>query len=138
MVETKSLEATRANWTAAQGRVPAAYQAGVQAASNVIAKSVAAEDNYAAGVTGAVAARSRAKGLESVTDADWKKAAVEKGATRIVSGMKASEGKFVKGMQQNLATIQSVTIPARTQDPMSNIDNRLKPIAAALHKQRMG
>jgi len=138
MVETKSLEATRANWTAAHGRVPAAYQAGVQAASNVIAKSVAAEDNYAQGVQAAVASRLRAKKLESVTDADWKKAASEKGAARIVAGMKASENKFVKGMSQNLATIQSVVIPSRTQDPMANIDNRLKPIAAALHKQRTG
>ncbi|GAI75076.1 unnamed protein product [marine sediment metagenome] len=132
MVRTKGLERTNANWKASHGRVSAAYSAGIDGAQDVIAKAIAGEDNYAAGVSNAVANRSRAKGLEKVSDADWKKAAKEKGAPRIVSGMKAGEGKYSAGMSKNLSVIESVTIPPRTQDGMANIDNRLKPIAAAL------
>ena len=138
MVDTKSLEEVNANWKAAQGRVPAAYAAGIDRAKDVINKAIAGEENYAAGVNQAVADRSRAKGLAKVSDADWKKAAKEKGAVRIAAGMAAAEPKFSAGMAKNLQTIQSVTIPPRTQDGMANIDNRLKPIAAALIAQKKG
>ena len=135
MVDTKSLEQTRANWKSSHGRIAAAYSQGVDNARDVINKAIAGEQNYAAGVQEAIASGARSRGLSKVSDADWKRAAKEKGATRIVSGMVASEGKFASGMAQNLQTIQSVSIPPRTQDGMANIDNRLKPIAAALIEQ---
>lgn len=138
MVDTKPLEQVNTNWIAAQGRVPAAYSQGIDNAKDVINKAIAGEDNYAAGVAEAVATKSRAKGLAKISDADWKKAAKEKGAARIAAGMKAAEAKFSAGMAKNLATIQSVSIPPRVQDGMANIDNRLKPIAAALIAQKQG
>ncbi len=136
MVDTKTTEQVLARWKGAQGRVPEAYKEGVNNAKDVINKAIAGEENYAAGVGQAVAERSRAKGLAKISDADWKKAAIEKGAVRIAAGMQAAEGKFAAGMAKNLATIQSVTIPPRVQDGMANIDNRLKPIAAALMAQK--
>ena len=136
MVDTKSLEQTNKAWQDAQSRVAAAYSQGVDNAKDVINKAIAGEDNYAAGVQQAVANKTRAKGLAKVSDADWKKAAKEKGSVRIAAGMKAAEAKFSSGMAKNLATIQGVTIPPRVQDGMANIDNRLKPIAAALIKQK--
>jgi len=136
MVDTKPIDQVNENWIAAQGRVPAAYSKGIDNAKDVIGKAIAGEANYAAGVSQAVAEGSRAKGLAKISDADWKKAAKEKGAARIAAGMKAGEAKFSAGMSKNLATIQSVTIPPRTQDGMANIDNRLKPIAAALMAQK--
>ncbi len=136
MVDTKPIDQVNANWIAAQGRAATNYSKGIDNAKDVISRAIAGEDNYAAGVTQAVAKKSRAKGLAKISDADWKKAAKEKGAVRIAAGMKAAEAKFSAGMAKNLATIQSVTIPARVQDGMANIDNRLKPIAAALMKQK--
>lgn len=136
MVDTKSLEQTNSAWKNAQGRVAAAYSQGVDNAKDVINKAIAGEQNYAAGVQDAVAKGSRAKGLAKVTDQDWRNAAKTKGAIRIVPGMVAATGKYSQGMSQNLATIQSVSIPPRTQDGMANIDNRLKPIAAALMAQK--
>ena len=136
MVDTKSLEQTNANWKGSHGRVAAAYAQGIDNTKDFQSKAIAGEENYAAGVSQAVADRSRAKGLEKISDQDWKDAAKEKGATRIAAGMKAGENKYSTGMSKNLAVINSVTIPPRTQDPMANIDNRLKPIAAALHESK--
>lgn len=132
-MDTKSPEQAKQNWTASHGRIPKAYSDGVSAAKDVINKSIAAEENYAAGVQAAVAAKRRAKGLEKVSDADWKQAAQSKGSARIVAGMKASEAKYGRGINEVIGVLQSVNLPNRTQDPDANIDNRVKPIARALH-----
>jgi len=138
MVKTKGLAATAANWKASHGRVPAAYSAGVQAASGVIDAAKAGEDLYAAKVQEAIANKSRVKGLDKVTDADWKTAATGKGAARIGPGMAAAAEDYNKGMSKNLSVIEGVTIAARVADPMTNIDNRLKPIAQALYNSKRG
>lgn len=134
MVDTKSLEATRSRWEGSHGRVPAAYSEGVAGAKDVIKKAIDAEDLYAAKVQEAVASRKRARKLAEVSDEDWRKAAQEKGAARIATGMAAAKDKYAKGMGKVLETIQSTTIAPRTADPMANIDGRVKPLAAALHK----
>lgn len=132
MVETKSLADTKAAWEAAIGRVPEAYKRGVEGTSNVIEKSKAAEDLWAARVQEAASRRAREAGLADVSDADWKKAAIEKGAARIGAGMNASKEKFGRGMGEVLSTLQGVSLPARTADPLANVDNRVKPIVSAL------
>ena len=136
MVKTKGLDVTRKNWEASHGRVPAAYTAGVNAASGVIDAAKAGEDLYAAKVAEAVANKSRVKGLDKVSDADWKSAAINKGAVRIAGGMAAAKEDYAKGMSKNLSVIEGVTIAARVADPMTNIDNRLKPIAKALYDSK--
>jgi len=134
MVETKSLEQTRKNWEASHGRVPTAYVEGVTRAKDVISKAIAAEGLYAEKVQASIATQKRARKLAEVTDEDWRKAAREKGAPRIAAGMAASKEKFAKGIARVLDTIQSVNLPARTADPMQNVDQRVKPIVAALSK----
>lgn len=136
MVETKSLEATRKSWEASHGRVPQAYSDGVTAARDVIAKGIAAEDLYGQKVQEAVANKSRAKALANVSDEEWRRAAKEKGAARIATGMAASKEKFAKGMGRVLEVIQNTTIAPRTGDPMANVDNRVKPIVQNLANMR--
>ena len=136
MVKTKGLAQTQANWDGAIGQAASKYKVGVEAADNVIEKAIAAEDNYAAGVSEAVANRTRVKGLQKTSTAEWKAAASTKGAQRIGPGMTAAKAKFGAGMGEVLSTIESVQIAARTQDPMANIDNRVKPIAAALYAMK--
>lgn len=132
MVRTKGIAATLKRWKDAQGRVPAAYKEGVERTSGWQAAAIDGKENYEAGVTAAMADSRREKGLSKVSDSEWKTAAANKGSTRIASGMAASEGKFNAGMSKVLSTIEGVSIPARTQDGMANIDSRLKPIAQAL------
>ena len=134
MVDTKSLDLSMQKWKDAQGRVPQAYKDGILAAKDTIAKGVAAEQAYAEGVQASIASGKRARKLQEVSEADWQKAAIEKGAARIGPGMAAAEAKMNTGLGKVLAVIQGVTLAPRTTDPMQNIDNRVKPIAAALHK----
>lgn len=136
MVDTKSLDQTQKNWEASHGRVPQAYSDGVKGAKDVIAKGIAAEDLYAQRVQETIASKKRARMLANVSDEQWRQAALEKGAPRIAQGMAAAKNKYNSGMSKVLAVIQGVTIAPRTADPMQNIDNRVKPIAAALHAMK--
>jgi len=134
MVETKSLEQTRKRWEAAHGRVPGAYKEGIQAAKDWQGPAIAAEELWAAKVAEAAAAKRRARRIAEVTNEQWKTAAAEKGSARIGPGMAAAKEKYAKGMAAVLETIRNVSLPPRTTDPMANIDNRVKPIVAALKK----
>lgn len=134
MVDTKTNEQTTKNWGDAIGRVPAAYTDGVNGARDVIAKSIAGEDLYAQKLQATIASKKRARALGNVTDEQWRTAAKTKGATRIGPGMTAAKPAFSSGIATVLDTIRGVTIAPRSADPMANVDNRVKPIVAALHK----
>jgi len=136
MVETKSIEQTRKNWKDSHGRIPAAYKAGVQASTGWQQKAIAGEDLYAAKLQEAIANKRRARKLANVSDEQWKSATVNKGAERIVRGMSEAEDKFAAGMGKVLDTIRNVNLPPRTADPIANVDNRVKPIVAALAKMK--
>ena len=135
MVETKSLDATRRAWEGAIGSVPAKYSEGVNAARDVIAKGVAAEQLYADRVQETIASRKRAENLSKVTDQEWKNAALTKGAPRIATGMSASKEKFARGISEVLTTLQGITLPPRTADVMANVTNRVGKIATELHEK---
>ena len=132
MVDTLGLETSMKRWNEGRGRAPANYKDGVQNASNVIEKAIEAESTFAAAMQEAISKGSRAKGLQKTSTEEGKKAAIEKGAVRIGPGMAAAEPKMREGLGKVLSVIQGVSIPPRTTDGMANIDNRLKPIAAAL------
>ena len=133
-MKTKSLGETQKAYEEAIPRAAANYKTGIQAASNVIEASKAAEENWKAGMQDAIGRNARLKGLEKVTDADWKKAALEKGAPRIGGGMTASKEKYNRGMGEVLSVLQGITLPPRTTDPMANVTNRVGTIAVELHK----
>ena len=136
MVKTKGISATQANWEGAIGTVPAKYQQGVNAATDVINKAIAGESNYVAGIQRAAANQSRVKGLQKVSDSDWKKAALEKGAPRIAQGMTAAKAKFGSGMSKVLGVIEGVSIAEKGQDVTQNVMNRVVPIAQALRNAK--
>ena len=132
MVNTKSVDQTRKNWEAGISKAAANYAQGVQNTSEWQAKAIQGEDLYAAKIQDAIANRSRAKGIQNVSDSEWKSAAVNKGAQRIGPGMTASKDKFASGISEVLSTIQSVNLPPKTADPIANVQNRVVPIVSAL------
>jgi len=136
MVRTKGLEATVGNWKGAIGSVPGRYKQGVQAANNTIERAIEAEDLYAAKVQEAISNKSRVKGLQKTSTAEWKSRAAELGSARIAAGMQAAEPKFRKGMGDVLSTIEAVSISERTADPIANVDGRVKPIVRALYDMK--
>ena len=136
MVKTKGLEATTSNWRGAIGAVPAKYKAGVQRATNTIENAIASEPLYAAKVQEAIANKTRVKGLQKTSTAEWKSRASELGSARIGPGMTAAEGKFRSGIGGVLSTIEATTIAERTADPEANVDGRVKPIVRALYDMK--
>ena len=136
LVNTKSLDATVKNYQAGISVAPQRYKDGVNKATNTIENAIAAQALYEARIAESIANKSRVKGLQKTSTAEWKKQAIEKGAARIGPGMQAALPKYQKGMGENLAVIQGVTIAERTSDPMANIDNRVKPIAQALYDNK--
>lgn len=136
MVRTKGLEATMANYQTGIGVAPARYKQGVQAATDTIERAIAAEDLYAAKVQEAVANKTRVKGLQKTSTAEWKARASELGAARIGPGMTAALPKMRRGISDVLTTIEGVTIAERTADPESNVDGRVKPIVRALYDMK--
>ena len=137
-MDTKSPSAATENWNASIGRVAGAYKKGVEAATNVIERSKAAEETWKAGIQAAAARDARRKGLEKVSDADWKKAAVDKGAARIGAGMTAGKEKFARGISEVIGVLQGISLPPRSIDPEANVDARVKPIARELHRHFKG
>lgn len=133
MVNTKSLDATVGNYKAGIGVAPGRYKDGVQKATDTIEKAIAAQGLYEARIAESIANKSRVKGLQKTSTAEWKKQAMEKGAARIGPGMTAALPKYQKGMGEVLAVIQGVTIAERTADPEANVDGRVKPIVRALY-----
>ena len=126
------------NWRGSQSRIPSAYTKGIDRTQGFIQKAIEGQANYEAAMSDPTVLHRRAEKLAASSDEVWKQGAKQKGAKNIVAGMKLADQKMSSGMAKNLATIQGVSIPPRTRDPMQNIDNRLKPIAEALHRQKMG
>ena len=132
MVKTKGAAQSSANWERAIGSVPEKYKHGVQGADNVIEKAIEAESLYATKVQEAISKGSRVKGLQKTSTSEWKAKAMSKGAGRIATGMTESKDKFGRGISEVISVIEGVSIAPRSADPMANVDNRVKPIVAAL------
>jgi len=104
------------------------------------AKSAEAEQAYAKGVQMAAQNQLRLKGLQSVTAASFSSAVSGRsGAYREKTAARA--GKWASKFSPYLDTIKSIvpSLPARVPGDVSgNIDRRVKPIAQALHQQKVG
>jgi hypothetical protein len=133
MVSVKSLETIKKNFEAGATVAPSRYVDGVKAASwKDAASSPEAEALYAAKVSEAVATGRRAAAIEKVSDSTWRDSAVKKGGARIGEGMRAAVDKQASNFAPFRSALEAVSLPARSADAMSNVDNRVKPIVAAL------
>jgi len=140
MVHTKGIAATVEKYKSAIPRVGAEYKKGVDSNTDWQANAIAAEPLYAEKIQAAIAAGSRAKGLQATSQGEWKNAASVKGSARIGQGMTEAVPKFQSGMSEVINTIEGVTLPARTSSGVQNVQNRVIPIVQALEelKKRRG
>jgi len=134
MVKIKSAGQIDANYKAAIGRVPGAYKSGVMATTDwqEKASSAEAEDLYAQKIAEAVSAKRRQKAVSAVSNAEWQGKAANIGSARIGQGMSANADKRTRNFEPYRSAIEGVSLPARTADPMANVDARVKPIVSAL------
>ena len=134
MVKIKSSADIAKKWDEAIGRVPASYKAGVGRTTDWAEKASSneAEDLWKVKIDEAAAVKRRQKAVSAVSNEEWKKAASEKGAARIGAGMTAAKGKRTANFEPYRTAIEGVSLPAKSADPMANIDARVKPIVSAL------
>lgn len=140
MVKIKSSGEIAKSWEEAIGRVPAKYKAGVQRTTDwqEKASSEEAENLWKQKIDEAAAAKRRQKAVQAVSNADWQGAAALKGSARIGAGMTAGKEKRTRNFEPYRSAIEGVSLPARTADPMANVDNRVKPIVSALVETKKG
>lgn len=141
MVQTKDIATATANLKAMAGQISQRYTAGIQRAQGWQSKAIAGEANYAAGIAAAVANSSRSKGLAKVSDSQWQTAAVNKGGARIGPGVTAGADKYSAKFAPYIAALSGLTLPARTQDGMTNLTNRAGAVVQlmeATKKQQTG
>ena len=140
MVKIKSSADIAKKWEDAIGRVPAAYKSGVGRTTDWAEKASSddAENLWKQKIDEAAAVKRRQKAVSQVSNEEWKKQASEKGSARIGAGMTAAKGKRTSNFEPYRSAIEGVSLPAKSADPMANIDARVKPIVSALVETKKG
>src|SRR3990167_1010663 len=136
MVKTKGVERAVSNCKGSAGLIPQRYKEGIMATTDWQARAIAGDQLYKDKIAEAIAQDLRKKGIQKVTDADWKDASATKGASRIGPGISAAGEDFRKGIAGVIGVIEGVQLPERVADADTNIDNRVKPIARALQNAK--
>lgn len=98
------------------------------------AKSDAAEKAYAEGVAMAAQKKRRQRALGKLSEDDLNRGMREKGQSNYSTGVGASADKWERNAAPFVAEAERVakSLPARTTNPMTNVDNRVKPVVKAL------
>jgi len=102
------------------------------------AETSAAESAYAAGVQAAISAKRSGKGVRAAGTDRWRGKTLQVGVERWGTGVAAGVADYEAGFAPYREVIAGVKLPPRypTGDPR-NIE-RVKAIAMALHKKRVG
>lgn len=124
----KTLEEARKNFEGATGTMGSRYQAAVSRADwHTAAASEQSEQNYREGVQRAVSEGTRQKKIQAMSNEDWRRGAVSKGAPIIGQRTSAALGKwqakFGPIYSQVLTTVGA--LPPKTLDFRQNIQTRL-------------
>ena len=133
MVQVKPQSEITENFIAGAARAPAKYQKGVQRADwQGPASSEASEANYGAGVTEAVQNKTRQRGVQNVSNADWQRKAADVGAKRIGKGMADAAPKQAQNWAPYRSFLEGTSLPEKSRNATENIQNRLIPIAQGM------
>lgn len=127
-------EAT-ANLQASLGTIGSRYEQGIKAADWAdAASSNEAEENWIAGLQEAFGNNKRQNRIREVGDKFWRARSIDKGASALAAGIRASLGKYEQNYGQVLAAIQSTLqqLPPRSRDWRTNIEQRQIPVVEAL------
>lgn len=134
MVKVKDRATREKNYRAAIAQVPSKYRDAVSKTTGVIDAAIRAQGLYEEMMKRDEVLRRREQGLRKVTDADWQRAALDKGAARIGPGMEAGVAKQVANYEPIAQALEALSLPDRTADPIANIDNRVKPVVLTMKK----
>jgi hypothetical protein len=105
-----------------------------------MASSDTAQKAYVAKMTNPSVLAVRQKKLKALSDQDFFSPVQAGGSALYTAGVNAKADKAAKGMAPILTLIETIlpTLPAKTDDPATNVANRVTPIAVALRKYKRG
>jgi hypothetical protein len=130
-MKVKSASLAQANYTAAAALVPARYEAGVTTA-DWQSKALDGQSLYVARLSDPEVLARRAKNISKVSDAEWRSSAIAKGRGTIGSRMTAAAPKQQANWAPYRAALESLTLPPKTADPMTNLTNRAGAVVQAM------
>lgn len=131
MVYVPNAQERKQKYVASISGVPAAYGAGIARTQGWKESALAGQDLYKEQMRNEAVLQRRVDGLNKVSEQDWKTKASTLGVQRIGQGMTAAADKQTTNYEPIAEALRAVTLQPRTSDPMTNIDNRVKPIVAA-------
>ena len=132
MVKTKGIERSTQNWKSGVAGASGRYTEGINATNDWQEKAVAAKTAYEQGIQKSIANNSRERGLQRVSNSEWKQKAATKGSQRWAPGVNAAEADYRKGMQGVLSVIESVPEHVKTGDIETDVRETTIKIAKAL------
>ena len=136
MVKIKSLEEISSKYAGAIPRVGEAYKKAVAGVTNWQERAIAGQGLYAQRMSDPEVLARREKKIAATSNEAWRSGSVEKGSRNIAVGMQAAIGKHKAAFAPFREAIAGVTLPEKTADANTNIDNRLKPIVNALQAKK--
>ena len=131
-MKIKSITDSKAAFVAGGNRATEPYKKGIAAATDWQSNAIAAKELYNARIQEAIAAGRREKGLAEVSDTEWRNAALNVGAGKIAGAIVASQDKWAKEVSPYFDALSNTTLPVRTADPMTNVQNRVGGVVKAL------
>lgn len=138
MVKIPSVDEINARYKNAIGRVPDSYKKGVQQTTDWQEKAMAGQNLYEQKMSDRSVLARRGQKIAKVSNEDWKTRAADLGSSRIGPGMQANADKQRRNYAPFRETLAGLTLPDRTADPMTNIDNRSKAVVKALVDTKKG
>jgi len=139
MPKIRSIAEITAKWTRVTPERAEDYRLGVASPKeDWKTKTLAAKETYKAAMTKSLTDDRFAKGVGKISTAKWQEKATLKGVSRFGEGVALGGPDFSSGFSPYRDVIERVALPPRYPkgDPR-NID-RVKVIAEALHKAKVG
>jgi len=133
----KDVADARAGLEEALPLIPTRYQRGIERARwKEAAASDAAEKNFADAMSKVVSEKRRKKGIDKISDEEWKAASINKGAPIIGDRVRQALDKYEQnfGEVYNKAKAEFERLPPKTTDWRANINNRLVKTVEAWKK----
>jgi len=131
MVKIKPESEAKKNYEDSTALVPARFEAGVKGANwQDAAKD--GQELYVTKMTMPDVLARRERGIEKVSDEQWRREAISKGKNIIGARMKDASDKQVSNWRPYRDALTAVDLPARTADPMANLMNRAGAVVKAM------
>lgn len=138
MPPVKSLDAISEKWARVVGVSQADFEEGVRnPRKDWKTETLAAAQNYAAGVTKAVAEKRFDKGVTAAGTDKWKDRALMVGVGRWLEGVQTSRPNYERGFAPYREVIINTTLPARGPKGDPKNINRVAAVAKALHDKKL-